>query len=431
MRNWKQRLMAIFMTLAFCILLVQPVTVRAADDDRIQCGDNVYATLNMGVLTISGSGDMWDASDYAWEHYFYDIGNLIYQVVITDGVTSIGDRAFYSWSSGYYAIFKNLQKVSIGKSVREIGESAFEYSPGLFSIDIPGNVQTIGRYAFNNTNLKTCTLHPGLKLIGARAFGYTDLTGISIPDDISTIGENAFLGSSLSSVTIPKNIGLIMSGAFGDVSATIYSSEVIIGAGAFGRGSTLTADRGSTAEEFAKNYGISLKYFQYPSKVSFNANGGSVSKKSKQVLSEATYGALPKPTRKGYEFVGWYTKKQGGSLVKADTLVTSKNDSVLYAHWKKVSVKTASKPTLKNIKTRKVTVKIKKVSGASGYQIRYSLKSNMKSSKTATTTSTTKTLTNLKKGKTYYVQVRAYKKDSKGNRVYGSWSSKQKVKVTK
>ena len=428
MRNWKQRLMAIFMTLAFCILLVQPVTVRA-ESIRIQCGDNVYATLNGGLLTISGTGDMWNANTHS--HYFRGIAGSVYQVNVEDGVTSIGDNAFFYFSNGVGVSFEKIQKVSIGKTVRSIGEMAFAYTTGLFNIDIPGNVQTIEKHAFWCSRLKTCTLHPGLKTIGEEAFSYTGLTGISIPDDISTIGEGAFAYSSVSGVSIPKNIGMIMTRAFGNVSATIYSTDVTIVAGAFGSGSTLTVERGSTAEEYAKDFGVKLKYIQHPSKVSFNANGGSVSKKSKQVLSEAAYGALPKATRKGYEFVGWYTKKQGGSLVKSDTLVTSKNDSVLYAHWKKVSVKQASKPTLKNIKTRKVTVKIKKVSGASGYQIRYSLKSNMKSSKTATTTSLTKTLTNLKKGKTYYVQVRAYKKDSKGNRVYGSWSNKQKVKIKK
>lgn len=227
---------------------------------------------------------MWDTGGHSYDsHYFIDIRNSIYQVVIEDGVTSIGDNAFYMY-------FDNLQKVTIGNTVREIGESAFAHTKRLFSIDIPGNVQTIGRRAFYMSSLRTCTLHQGLKTIGARAFEYTKLTGISIPDDISTIGEAAFDGSNLSSVTIPKNIGIIMAKAFGRVNATIYSSEATIVAGAFGSGSTLTADRGSTAEEYAQDFGISLKYIQYPSKVSFNANGGSVSKKSKQVLSETTYG---------------------------------------------------------------------------------------------------------------------------------------------
>ena len=37
----------------------------------------------------------------------------------------------------------------------------------------------------------------------------------------------------------------------------------------------------------------------------------------------------------------------------------------------------------------------------------------------------------LKKGKTYYVRVRAYKKDSTGRKVYGKYSKVMKVKITK
>ena len=37
----------------------------------------------------------------------------------------------------------------------------------------------------------------------------------------------------------------------------------------------------------------------------------------------------------------------------------------------------------------------------------------------------------LKKGKTYYVRVRAYKKDSTGRKVYGKYSTVKKIKITK
>ena len=40
-------------------------------------------------------------------------------------------------------------------------------------------------------------------------------------------------------------------------------------------------------------------------KVSFNANGGTVSTTSKSVTYNGTYGELPTPTREGYTFLGW------------------------------------------------------------------------------------------------------------------------------
>jgi hypothetical protein len=94
------------------------------------------------------------------------------------------------------------------------------------------------------------------------------------------------------------------------------------------------------------------------------------------------------------------------------------------------------KPTLKsvkNVKGRKMTVKIsKKVKGAAGYQITYATDSKFKKNKkNVNMTSTSKTIKNLKKGKTYYVKVRAYAKDSKGKKVYGSYSKVKKVKIKK
>ena len=98
---------------------------------------------------------------------------------------------------------------------------------------------------------------------------------------------------------------------------------------------------------------------------------------------------------------------------------------------------TVSKPAIKSVKNVKgkkadVTLK-KKVSGANGYEIRYSLKKNMKSAKKVTikNAKTLKvTLKKLKKKKTYYVQARAYKTVD-GKKHYSGWSSKKSVKIKK
>ena len=45
--------------------------------------------------------------------------------------------------------------------------------------------------------------------------------------------------------------------------------------------------------------------------ITFNAMGGNVSPTSKTVTKGGTYGALPTPTRDGYEFIGWFTSSSG------------------------------------------------------------------------------------------------------------------------
>lgn len=75
---------------------------------------------------------------------------------------------------------------------------------------------------------------------------------------------------------------------------------------------------------------------------------------------------------------------------------------------------------------RKLSVSWKKNSKASGYQIRYSLKSSFSGAKTVMVRSgktTTKKLTGLRRGKRYYITVRAYK-TVKGKKYYSSWSKK-------
>ena len=59
--------------------------------------------------------------------------------------------------------------------------------------------------------------------------------------------------------------------------------------------------------------------------------------------------------------------------------------------------------------------------GASGYQIRYSVSKGFTSAKKLTTSAKKKSLTKLKQGTTYYVQVRSFAK-ANGKRCYGAWS---------
>lgn len=82
-------------------------------------------------------------------------------------------------------------------------------------------------------------------------------------------------------------------------------------------------------------------------------------------------------------------------------------------------------------KKKAFTVKLKKkVSGAKGYQIAYTTDKKFKKGvKYVTTGKTTKSVTKLKSKKAYYVKVRAYKMDSRGKKVYGSYSTVKTIKV--
>lgn len=163
--------------------------------------------------------------------------------------------------------------------------------------------------------------------------------------------------------------------------------------------------------------------------ISFNPNGGTCTESSKIVKEGLAYGTLPVPTRKGYTFGGWYTAKDGGSKITQDTKVNLDADQTLYARWLMVSVKRVSlqKPVNKRIGKMKITWK--KVSGADGYQVTYAANKSFRKARKKTVAKRTMTVRKLKKGKTYYVKVRAYKLDSAGENVYGAYSKVKKIAI--
>ena len=67
--------------------------------------------------------------------------------------------------------------------------------------------------------------------------------------------------------------------------------------------------------------------------VTFDPNGGRVSKESTAVTIGKPYGTLPTPNRTGYSFDGWYTKETGGTKVTETTTVGKDPPTTLYAHW--------------------------------------------------------------------------------------------------
>ena len=82
-------------------------------------------------------------------------------------------------------------------------------------------------------------------------------------------------------------------------------------------------------------------------------------------------------------------------------------------------------------KAGKAIVTVKKVAGAEGYQVQYSLKKSMKSAKNVKIKKNSITIKRLKKGKTYYVRVRAFSKDSNGKQICTAWSTAKKVTIKK
>ena len=194
----------VVLCLAAGLMALTAVPVKAESGT---CGGNLTWTLDEdGTLTISGSGEMYD---YDFQSSpFYNNGSIS-NVVIEDGVTSIGSYAF--------CFCRSLNNITIPESVTSIGYAAFFGCTELKSITIPEGVTSIGSEAFLDcSSLTSVTIPDSVTSIGSKAFSNCSrLTSITIPDSISSIGSQVFLDcSSLTSVTIPENFTSISYGMF-------------------------------------------------------------------------------------------------------------------------------------------------------------------------------------------------------------------------
>lgn len=169
-----------------------------------------------------------------------------------------------------------------------------------------------------------------------------------------------------------------------------------------------------------------LKDYVTVVKVKLDANGGTADAVDYYVQEGQAYGSLPSAVRDGYQFAGWYTKKNGGTKV---TESTNAQAGTLYAHWTGSTV--PEKTTIKSLKagTKSFTVTYKKVKDAKGYQIEYATNKNFKNSKKVFSGKTSATVKKLSSNKNYYVRVRAYTLDSNAKKVFGKNSGVKQVKV--
>ena len=132
-------------------------------------------------------------------------------VVIPNGIISIGDSAFSSCTS--------LETIALPDNIKNIGNYTFSGCKNLASIKLPDNIKNIGNYAFSGCkNLASIKLPESIEKIGDSAFkDCANLTSIALPNGFSTITQYMFAGcNGLTSISIPKSVKSIAVGAFKD-----------------------------------------------------------------------------------------------------------------------------------------------------------------------------------------------------------------------
>ena len=214
-----------------------------------------YAFYGCNGLTTVNISDLaaWCGIDFSnitsnplgYAHHLYLNGREATNLIIPDGVTSIGSYAFDGC--------RGLTSVTIPNSVTYIGDNAFIRCSGLTSVTVPNSVTTIGACAFYNcSGLTSVTIPNSVTTIGSNAFygctglttvnindlaawcnikfgpisfieahhlylNGTEVTNLIIPNSVTSIGSYAFYGChGLTSVTIPNSVTSIGDLAFED-----------------------------------------------------------------------------------------------------------------------------------------------------------------------------------------------------------------------
>ncbi len=154
---------------------------------------SVYYTGDIaGWCGINGLDAVLKSGSFPPVQFYIGNKKLEGDLVIPDGVTSIGDYAFYNCSG--------LTSISIPNSVTSIGDYAFSEC-----INLQYNIYDNAKYLGNSNNpylvlikainksITSCKINENTKFIHSSAFGdCSKLANITIPDSLISIGSELF-----------------------------------------------------------------------------------------------------------------------------------------------------------------------------------------------------------------------------------------------
>ncbi len=159
------------------------------------------AFINSGLRSVNLQDGLKEIGPYAFE------GTKIDSIYIPSSVDSIASAAFRScdslkvisynasntvstYSTSPFAKCANVEKVIIGENVSMIQKNLFRDFPNLKTVEIPGNVKSIGNYSFYNDGLESVRICEGVETIGESVFlNNANLTEIWIPKSVTSIGS--------------------------------------------------------------------------------------------------------------------------------------------------------------------------------------------------------------------------------------------------
>lgn len=217
-------------------VLISTFCVTKINAQSGTCGTNLSWELNDGVLTISGTGSMYDYTNNSRPPYF-SYKEEITSVHFSEGITYIGKYAFYQ--------FNQLKDITWPTQLEEIGYYAFG-DTGFEHLELPNSLKILNTYVFAGSNLSSVSIGEGLESIHSQvfvgcnnlelvewnaincsnlaeismypAFGALNIHYLTLGSKVERIPQKLFRGFKISGVILPESLKIIEHEAFNNCS---------------------------------------------------------------------------------------------------------------------------------------------------------------------------------------------------------------------